>query len=162
MRNSQESAAIKVAIFFGCATLFLTAVQVGLPLKGIQLNPTLGNFFLALALLSLLGLLATLAWIFIPWVRNLWAWVKQHRQYLWLIGGPAAFGLLLGGVEWLISASLYNALGIGAAAYALAQVAFRFWMPRLTQSRRQVQELTNKNEDLDRQHRESRVDLQNA
>ena len=48
-----------------------------MPLKGIQLNPALGNVFLVLALLSLLGLLAALGWIFIPWIRNLWAGIKK-------------------------------------------------------------------------------------
>jgi hypothetical protein len=162
VRNSQESAAIKVAILFGFATVFLTAVQVWLQLKDTRLIPVLENAFLVLTLLSLLGFLGTLAWIFMPWVRDLWAWVKRHRQYLSLIGAPVAFGLLLGGMEWLVSASLYNALGIGAATYALTQVAFGFWMPRLTQSRKQAQELANKNEDLDRQHRMVGVDLQNA
>jgi hypothetical protein len=81
VRNPQESSAIKVAILFGCATLFLTAVQLGLPLKGIQLNQTLGDIFLALAILSLLGLLVTLGWIFIPWVRNLWAGIKRQWPF---------------------------------------------------------------------------------
>ena len=42
------------------------------------------------------------------------AWAKG---FLRLAGYPLLLGSLLGGIEWLVSASLYNALGIGAAAY---------------------------------------------
>lgn len=65
-----------------------------------------------------------------PWLNKVG---KAIRRHLWIIGGPVVFGLLLGGMEWLISASLYNALGIGAAAYVLAQLGFAEWERRLTQ-----------------------------
>jgi chromosome segregation ATPase len=51
-------------------------------------------------------------------------------------------------MEWLISASLYNAFGIGAAAYALAQIGFGAWASRLAQSRKRVQKLTDENEQV--------------
>jgi len=151
---------MKVAIFFGCVTFFLTAVQVGLALKGIQLNPALGNVFLALALLSLLGLLTTLGWIFIPWIRNSWAWAKRHSRYLWIVGGAIAFGLLLGGVEWLISNSLSNALWIGLPAFVLAQLAFMVWASRLEQSQNRVQKLTDASEQVEQLNKNLEAELE--
>jgi predicted nuclease with TOPRIM domain len=52
-------------------------------------------------------------------------------------------------MEWLISASLSNALGIGAATYALAQLGFADWASRLAQNLKRVQELTDKNEQVE-------------
>jgi hypothetical protein len=57
-------------------------------------------------------------------------------------------------MEWLISTSLYNALGVGAAAYALAQLGFAAWASkvarlrvewasRAAQLRKQVEGLTD-------------------
>jgi len=134
--------AIRVAVIFGCAAIFFGALEVSLPLKGIQLNPMLGNAFLALALLSFV---VTLAAIFWPWIEprfpRLAAWIKGLRRYVWLVGGPVVFGALLGGMEWLISNSLRNALWIGLPAFALAQIGFAVWMPKLAAGRKQVQEL---------------------
>lgn len=101
----------------------------------------------------------TLAAFFGPRVSRAWAWTKGLLR---LAGYPLLFGLLLGSLQWLISASLYDALGIGATAYALGQLAFGYWTPRLVQSQKRVLELENENEQLTQLNKNLQVDLENA
>jgi Skp family chaperone for outer membrane proteins len=65
-------------------------------------------------------------------------------------------------MEWLICATLYYALGISTAAYAIAQIDFGFWVPRLTQSLKQVQELTDENEQVKQLNENLQTDIENA
>ncbi len=58
-----------------------------------------------------------------------WPWLKRIQNYLWVAGIPAAFGLLLGLVGWLIFSLLYGVL-IGSVAWALTQVIFTVWAIR--------------------------------
>jgi hypothetical protein len=103
----------------------------------VELTPAQGNILLGLAALSFVAGMGLIVW---AWVGRLWAWARRHRRYLWIVGGPLLFGLLLGGMEWLISGSLYNALGIGAAAYAPAQLSFMVWVRRLAHSQEQIEQ----------------------
>ena len=122
---------------------------MGLPLKGIEVNHALGNVFLVLGLLSFAGFWFAIFW---PWIRprsrRLDEWIKELRQYSWLIGTPVGFGVLLGGMEWLISASLYNAIGIGSTTYALTQLGFRWWALRVNKLTDDVGTLTRQNCEL--------------
>ena len=146
--------------------LFLTLVfgAVGLLALGFQLGGVENETWATLCyiLAALLGIVAfavpVRAWRrlllsrFVPWIREI----------LRLVGYPLLFGLLLGGMEWLISTTLFNALGIGALAYALTQLAFGFWVSRLRQSLNQVQELTAENEQVTQLNKNLQVDLDNA
>jgi hypothetical protein len=110
---------------------------------------------LGFGILAGITALGALAAFFGPRMRKSWAWAKG---FLRLAGYPLLLGLLLGGIEWLVSDSLYNALGVGTAAYALAQIAFGFWAPRLTRSLKRVQELTDKNEQLEQLSKNLKVE----
>jgi hypothetical protein len=89
-----------------------------------------------------------LAWIALFWPRieRFWPW---SERYLWIVGGPIAVGVLLGGMEWLISSSLRNALWIGSPAFALALLGFIKWASTVAQKQKRVQELTDKNEQIE-------------
>jgi hypothetical protein len=89
-----------------------------------------------------------LAWIALFWARveRFWPWPER---YLGIVGGPVAVGVLLGGMEWLISNSLRSALWIGLPAFALALLGFIKWASTLTQNRKQAQRLTDENEQLE-------------
>jgi hypothetical protein len=84
------------------------------------------------------------------------AQIRVLRRYLWLVGVPLGFGLLVGGMEWLISTSPYNALGIGATAYALAQLGYAVWVVRAARLRNQINELTADVDKLTKQNQELR------
>jgi len=89
-----------------------------------------------------------IAWIALFWTRleRFWPW---SERYLWIVGGPVVIGVLLGSMEWLISSSLRNALWIGLPAFALALLGFIKWASTLARNRKQVQQLTDENEQLD-------------
>ena len=110
-------------------------------------------------ILAGIAALGALVAFFGPRISRSWAWTKGLLR---LAGYPLLFGLLLGGLEWLISASLYDALGIGATAYALTQLAFGYWMPRLIQSQERVLELEDENEQLNQLNKNLQVDLKNT
>ena len=89
-----------------------------------------------------------ISWIALFWTRveRFWPW---SERYLWIVGGPVVVGVLLGGMEWLISNSLRNALWIGLPTFVLALLGFMLCASRLSQNRKQVQQLTDENEQLD-------------
>lgn len=89
---------------------------------------TLVYVFGVLAVVAGLGAIVTL-WVAFSGSRSesSWAQLRNLRPYLWFVGGPILFGLLLGTIEWLISRSFYNAASIGAATYALTQLGFEWW-----------------------------------
>lgn len=103
--------------------------------------------------LAWIGYVWTCVFFALAWIALFWPRVEDFRswleRFLSVVGGPVTIGLLLGGMEWLISNSLRNALWIGLPGFALAQIGFAVYMTRLTLSRKQVQELTDKNEQLD-------------
>lgn len=125
---------IFLALLFGAVALLALGFQLG----GVQ-DDQWATLCYVLAASLFVAALTVLFW---SWFPRLAAWIRGFRRYLWIVGGPVAFGLLLGGMEWLISTSFYNALGIGLAVFALAQLGFVEWASRVAQLRKQVEELT--------------------
>ena len=127
---------------FGLTLLALTLAFVALVLDQADIkSPTLVWVFGISACVTFLGAIAVFVVAFLgPKAERSRAQIRELRRYFWLLGGPVLCGLLLGGMEWLISTSLFNALGIGAAAYALAQLGFMVWAVRLTRAQEQIPE----------------------
>ena len=127
---------------FGLTLLAFTLAFVALVLDQADIkSPDLVWVFGISACVTGLGAIAVFVVAFLgPKAERSRAQIRELRRYLLLLGGPILCGLLLGGMEWLISTSLYNALGIGAAAYALAQVGFMVWTVRLARAQGQIPE----------------------
>jgi hypothetical protein len=144
-----------VSLCIAAASLF---AELGPPKLGAE-RLWVGSVLSGLtALFLLLGVIGGVIWVR-PYVGGFLRWVRPRiRHYLWLVGGPVLFGLLLGGMEWWFSNSLRNALWIGLSAFALALLGFVVWAIRLVQSRQQVQILTAEElriKDQNRQLRET-------
>ena len=153
MQSGGKITVAKAGIVLTLLGLALSLAQWASNALGIQLGPSVGYTLLVLSIVSVIVGLAILSW---SWLGGLWAEVKGFRRHSWLIGGPIAFGVLLGGMEWLISTSVYYAFGVGIAAYALAQLSFRVWAGRLIQTRKRVQELLTTKRSLEEESRKLR------
>lgn len=59
--------------------------------------------------------------------ESLVSWGERVGQFLWwVLGGPALFGIFLGGLAWISQNLLYGAL-FGLTAWVLTQIGFTVW-----------------------------------
>lgn len=129
MQSGRRITSTELAIFLGIVGVAVGIVQVALPALDIEIGPTWGLVLLIVAALLIVGAVLALLW---PYVKAVVSWIYSRiKIHLPIIGVPAAFGLLLGLMEWLISQNSYGAVGIGLIAYFFTQLSFIWWSRRV-------------------------------